>query len=391
MVASRASTSRISRPSPRVHVESRPKSYDDDENGDKGKGKGKGNDEEHHQRNDDGDKDEQDDQDDDDSSSFSSSSDGEGIFRRIPIFFNPTSVDGLALLQYPDRPQKRTTSHPLIPPSLRPDADDPHRAPEHQVQARYKPSSQHLEISIPIERDHPQRWNDDQARLFASGVITDADRAKETQARLDAALGKKGGAGGGRKGRKNQLVDEEEERREREQKEKRRLERINYKSIALPEVTHYFVSVVRDDSVHISPLTQTFQLRPNLQYLDQIITNERRRKREEKASADADADSDGDISDAELKKEEAKAVQVSVKQEAEGASAVGGWAIGDLRMGVRARVCSPLCDRRRTRNGSRPSISMQRANQGFDKVVIPGDASYNELNGTVKPREYLLG
>ncbi|KDE08279.1 hypothetical protein MVLG_01543 [Microbotryum lychnidis-dioicae p1A1 Lamole] len=358
MAAARASTSRRTRPSPL----SRQNSYDDMDPDD----------------------------DDDDSAS---DSDGEAIIRRIPVYFNPNAVDHLALLQYPDRPQKRSTSHPLIPPSLRPDADHPHRAPEDQVQARYKPSSQHLEVSVPIERHHPQRWNDDQARLFASGVVTEADMAKETRARLDAALGKKGG----RRGRKNPHVDEEEERREREQREKRRLERLNYKSIALPEVTHYFAMVAREDSVHLAPVTQTFQLRPNLQYLDQIITNERRRKREEKASADADADSDGDISDAELKKEEAKAVQVSVKQEAEGASALGSGGMGTRgpangRAG--ASLFTPLRqeENEEWRKAKHFHADTSRANDAYDMIVNSHDGSYeDDFNGTIKPRDYLQG
>lgn len=76
------------------------------------------------------------------------------------------------------------------------------------------------------------------------------------------------------------------------------------------------------DRLHLSPVTQTYQLRPALTYLDHAVTLERRAKREAAKEQD---DSDPEVSDTELKKQEAKAVQVSVKQSAD---LSGGGAFG---------------------------------------------------------------
>lgn len=75
------------------------------------------------------------------------------------------------------------------------------------------------------------------------------------------------------------------------------------------------------DALHLNPVNHTFQLRPSLTYLDNLVAIERRQKRS--AAAD-DEDEDEEISDTEMKKEAAKAVQVSIKQQAEGGAAPKG-------------------------------------------------------------------
>lgn len=68
----------------------------------------------------------------------------------------------------------------------------------------------------------------------------------------------------------------------------------------------------RPDALHLNPVNQTFQLRPSLTYLDNLLAIERRNKRQAQQNDD---DDESDVSDTELKKEAAKAVQVQVKQQ----------------------------------------------------------------------------
>lgn len=75
-------------------------------------------------------------------------------------------------------------------------------------------------------------------------------------------------------------------------------------------LTKTHLPVRAPDALHLNPVTQTFQLRPSLTYLDNLLAFERRAKREAARNDDV---SDEEISDTELKKEEAKAVQVSIK------------------------------------------------------------------------------
>lgn len=281
-----------------------------------------------------------------------SSSDDEldPIVKRLPVYYTPHYLSSLALLQYPDRPPRPDTRHPLLPPTLRPNHDPPPESFRSKLAAKYKPNTQHLELNIPIERQ-PDRYNDEQAKLFAQGVL---DEDKQ-----DDGTGKK------RKKSKQQLHEEQEERaRKDEEKERRRLDHITYSASSVPDVTNYLVGVIKDgssslslparrsssltlllsldatDALHLSPVTQTYQLRPSLTYLDNLITLERRRKRDQK---DQDDDSEGDLSDAEIKKEEAKAVQVSVKQSAEGAAAAAKPGAGGLSNGrAGASLFAPL-------------------------------------------------
>jgi len=84
----------------------------------------------------------------------------------------------------------------------------------------------------------------------------------------------------------------------------------------------------------LNPVTQTFQLRPSLTYLDNLLAIERRAKREAARNDDV---SDEEISDTELKKEEAKAVQVSIKSGEQAKGPLGG---GNGRAG--AGLFAPL-------------------------------------------------
>ncbi|ORY73406.1 DNA-directed RNA polymerase III subunit Rpc5 [Leucosporidium creatinivorum] len=313
-----------------------------------------------------------------DSDSSSSSEDElDPIVKRLPVYYTPHYLSSLTLLQYPDRPPRPDTRHPLLPPTLRPDHDpapDPTRS---KLAAKYKPHTQHLELQIPIERA-AERYNEEQAKLFAQGVL-------EEEGAGDEGTGKK------RKKSKQQVHEEAEERaRKEEEKERRRLDHITYSASSVPDVTNYLVGIVKDDALHLSPITQTYQLRPSLTYLDNLITLERRRKRDQKDQDDDD--DEGDLSDAEIKKEEAKAVQVSVKQSAEGAAAALKPGAGGLSNGrAGASLFAPL----RAEEGeawiplTHYHADTPQAEVALERMFVSDDGASVRLASTTKPSEYL--
>lgn len=178
---------------------------------------------------------------DSDSNEGSSSEDElDPILKRLPVYYTAHYLSSLTLLQYPDRPPRPDTRHPLLPPTLRPDHDPPPEPARSKLQAKYKPNSQHLEINIPIERQ-PDRYNDEQARVFAQGILDDDNKHDD-------------GSGKKRKKSKQQLHEEAEERaRKEEEKERRRLDHITYSASSVPDVTNYLVGVIKDGS-SLSPL-----------------------------------------------------------------------------------------------------------------------------------------
>ncbi|KAI5480852.1 DNA-directed RNA polymerase III subunit RPC5-like protein [Pseudohyphozyma bogoriensis] len=305
-----------------------------------------------------------------------SDGDDDPIVKRLPVYYTPHYLSSLTLLQYPDRPPRPNTHHPLLPPSLRPAGSGD---PGAKISARYKPKSQHLEIEIPIERD-PERWNEDDAKEFGRGMPEPEGKGKEKEKK---------------KGRQRKVTTEEEEeerKRLEEEREARRLDKIVLGSQAVPDVTNYLVGVVKDDSLHLTPLTSTFQLRPKLTYLDNIIVADRRAKREAHRNKDSDSDGEGEISDTELKKEAAKAVQVSVKQ-SEASGAPGKAAIGPGNGRAGASLFEPL----RAEEGE-SWIGLQhyhadtpQASLAFDHMFAQEENQSTQLKSITKPLEYLKG
>lgn len=162
------------------------------------------------------------------SESDNESSEDEGddaVIRRIPVYYNPTFLDSLTLLQYPDRQPRPHTAHPLLPPSLRPQGSSSTLKPNQSLIIKHKPHTQHLSLSLPIERNE-DRWNEDVAADMAKGLEDTA------------------GGEGDKKARKRR--GEDEERRRQEEMEGRRLDRIEMSSISVPDVTNYLVGVMRE-------------------------------------------------------------------------------------------------------------------------------------------------
>ncbi|GAA5980232.1 hypothetical protein JCM11641_005514 [Rhodosporidiobolus odoratus] len=297
--------------------------------------------------------------------------DDDPVVRRLPVYYTPQYLQSLCLLQFPDRPPHPNSAHPLLPPGLRPDWANDYNPSVGKLTAKLKPVTQHLEVTVPIEK-HPERWNDDNAKHFAQGVVEDRDKEREK------AQEKKG-----RRKRKD-AADDEEEQRYKEDKEARRLDKMIYASTGVPEVTSYLVGVVKNDALHLNPVNQTFQLRPSLTYLDNILAQERRAKR---AAQAGDDDDDEDVSDTELRKEEAKAVQVSIKQQG-GDAGKGPLGGGNGRAG--ADLFSPM---RAEEMESWKPLQHYHANtkvavKAFKRLFTP---SKEPLKSATKPKEYLVG
>ncbi|GAA6010128.1 hypothetical protein JCM11491_005351 [Sporobolomyces phaffii] len=309
-----------------------------------------------------------------DSSDSESDNDDDPIEKELDVYYTPAFLSSLTLLQYPDRPPQPHTAHPLLPAPLRP-ADEPHAVqPSHgKLQAKYKPLTQHLELTLPMETN-PHRWNEDHAKAFAQGVIEEKDKQREREQE--------------RKGRRKKRTeqDDDEERRYRDEKDLRRLDKMVYASSEVPEVTTYLVGAIKDNALHLNPVTQTFQLRPSLTYLDNLLAIERRAKREAARNDDV---SDEEVSDTELKKEEAKAVQVSIKATGPGGEpAKGPLGGGNGRAG--AGLFAPL---RAEEGEDWKPIRHYHANTDESRRALGQmfvkKAGAKKLTSTTKPREYL--
>ncbi|BGP12762.1 hypothetical protein JCM10213_007277 [Rhodosporidiobolus nylandii] len=308
----------------------------------------------------------------DDGDNASDSDDDDPVVRRLPVYYTPQYLQSLCLLQYPDRPPHPDSAHPLLPPALRPDWANDTNPGVGKLNAKFKPHTQHLEITVPMEK-HPERWNEDNAKHFAAGVVEEKDREREK------AQEKKG------RRKRRDAGDDEDEQRYKEEKEARRLDKMVYASTGVPEVTSYLIGVVKNDALHLNPVNQTFQLRPSLTYLDNLLAIERRAKR---AAQAGDDDDDEEMSDTELKKEEAKAVQVSVKQAAGSDPNKGPLGGGNGRAG--AGLFAPL---RAEESESWKPLQHYHANtkvasKAFKRMFTPSE---QELKSTTKPKEYLVG
>lgn len=137
------------------------------------------------------------------------------VLKTLPIYFTPCYNSSLTLLQYPDRPQRPHTRHPLLPTSLTPDEDTPQTA---SISARFKQNSRHLEFQVPMEA-HPDRWNEEAGKKYGEALPEE-----------DVVVKKKKG------GRK---VDEPPA-----DKVDKPLDRMLFNSLEVPDVTNYAAVVV---------------------------------------------------------------------------------------------------------------------------------------------------
>lgn len=160
------------------------------------------------------------------SDSEDSEDEDDPIVKRLPVYYTPHYLGSLTLLQFMDRQPLPQTVHPLLPPSLRPTASPAPKPSQSRITARYKPRSQHLEITVPTET-LPERWNQEEAAVMGQGVVEE----KAAEAVVEKKRGKKKAI--------VQLGDDDDE-------EKRILDHLIYSSHVVPDATNYLVGVVKD-------------------------------------------------------------------------------------------------------------------------------------------------
>ncbi|MBW0518024.1 hypothetical protein O181_057739 [Austropuccinia psidii MF-1] len=206
----------------------------------------------------------------------------------------------LTLLQYPFKPYDSSSSHALLPPSLRPNQSNNQPA---QIFAKYKPGVRHLKLELPLEVKEgiqEDRFSDERAREFAKGLPEQKPQIASFKT--------------------NPLDDDCDP-----------LDKLSLESTLIPEQTNYAIGIIKHghqpafDELHLVPLDQTLQLRPNLDYLDRLATlnmqAEKIARRNQGLESDSEDGSDEEDEEAAKKKalskkkseaNEAKAIQVSV-------------------------------------------------------------------------------
>ena len=169
--------------------------------------------------------------------------DDDPIVKRLQVYYTPHYSQSLSLLQFPDKPQRPDTRHPLLPLSLRPNNSNTHS----HIQAHYKPQSQALSLSIPIER-HLDRYDLERGNKFGQGVLDQQERSEakdKAEGRSTTTSNKRG-----RKTKVDQQQQQEEEEEERQRlqqvKDNKMLDSITYTSTLVPDTTNYLVGIVKD-------------------------------------------------------------------------------------------------------------------------------------------------
>lgn len=244
----------------------------------------------------------------------------------------------LTLLQYPFKSRNPGSSHPLLPPSLRPDpVHNPNLQQPAPIHAKYKPGVRSLRLDVPLETKigiTENRFSDERAREFAKG-LKDIQHHHQT--------------GGFNKKHHHATHEEECDP----------LDKMALGSTLIPEQSNYAVGVLKrggsegdsdsdDDELHIVPLDQIMQMRPQLEYLDELdqmnsqADKQARREQGLESGDSSEGSSNEEVDEEALKKKllakkkseanEAKALQVSV---------VNSGGDGD-RMGAGFRSGGPL-------------------------------------------------
>ncbi|KAG9295950.1 hypothetical protein G9A89_011802 [Geosiphon pyriformis] len=188
------------------------------------------------------------------------------VIQIMPVFITGELSRKVNLLQFPVRPNK----HPYV--------ND-----EQSVNARLKPKSRRLEIDIPINTNRAY-YNLERARELALG--TNEKKAKT-------------------------IYDEDDDT------DREKLEWQTFQSTIVPARARYMVGYVKNGAFHMTPIQNTYQLRPALKYLDKI---DEKQKAARKRTSEEEPLMDDDVDESEPKKsfgraprnsKRAKAVQVT--------------------------------------------------------------------------------
>ncbi|KAI8579221.1 hypothetical protein K450DRAFT_243346 [Umbelopsis ramanniana AG] len=151
------------------------------------------------------------------------------ILHEIPVYLSTKLAQNLYLFQYPLR---------VLPfaPGTGPAA------------ARIKPKSQLIEVDLPIDTRAPT-YDKGRGDDFASGVTGEKFRTVFDQEDEDDYSGRP---------KKRTLLDKQ-----------------TLGSTLIPTKTKYLVGVLKDKELHVTPLTNTVQMRPTLSYIDKSDEKER--------------------------------------------------------------------------------------------------------------------
>ncbi|KAI8461900.1 hypothetical protein BY996DRAFT_4572917 [Phakopsora pachyrhizi] len=258
--------------------------------------------------------------------------DDDPIVKRIPLFFNsnpdftlpsfahfqPSLQDDeqqdnqksdykpklprkkpLTLLQYPFKLSDSKTQHVLLPPSLRPDNRTNSKTTSQiqpaQITARYKTGVRQLSLEVPLEirlGTSENRFSDDRARNFGrANGIDSSNRTGTGTVNSSKGFGMTG------------IDDMDHEP----------IDRITLSSNIVPEQTNYLVGIIRpgnsktnedddedeaeevSEEIHLVPLDQTLQLRPDLDYLDRLDLINLQAEKQSRTN-EANSDDSGDES-----------------------------------------------------------------------------------------------
>merc|ERR1712093_458900 len=203
------------------------------------------------------------------------------IVRTLPVFLTPALASSLALLQY-------------------------------------KPKVGQLELSVPLEVQEgrrEQRFNEERAKLLGRG-IQDSDLGAEGSGsgKAQQANGASSSRSGG--GRPTLAYEEGNDAP---------LERMTLHGETIPDQTWYACAVVKDNEVHLTPMTRTVQMRAYLSYLDRINNLERQNARRERQAKEGGSDEDdlsaGDDDDADAAANKSAAAAIAAKKAKKAAAA----------------------------------------------------------------------
>ncbi|KAJ3415682.1 DNA-directed RNA polymerase III subunit RPC5 [Chytridiales sp. JEL 0842] len=158
--------------------------------------------------------------------------DDDPVIREIPIYFSQQLANNLFVFQYPTR---KLHQEPLPTP----------------VAARMKPLAQRFELDIPLNI-HDEHYSADKGETLGVGMDNEAILTA-----YDVRRGTNGAPSRNHDGRPKML------------------DKQTYQSTLVPMPGNYYVGAMRDDEIHLTPLTGFVQLRPTLKYLDKISEKEK--------------------------------------------------------------------------------------------------------------------
>jgi DNA-directed RNA polymerase-3 subunit RPC5 len=164
------------------------------------------------------------------------------IIARLPIHFTNAFEPNIQMHQFP------LLTRPLqVPPTA--------AAAGKRIQARYKSEVHKLEIHVPVDT-RPEVWNVERGVALAQARVED-DREK------------------------NQELAKPKHR----EGEEPRLSEVRLQSERVGQTGVYMLGIVRGDRLNLHPISETYQFRPTLTYLDAV-------SKKNKRMGDDDSDSD---------------------------------------------------------------------------------------------------